>query len=287
MFPTCLLSCVRLLVTPRTVARQAPLSKEEYWSWLPFPPPGESSGPRDQTYVSYRQVDSLPLSHLGGPQYSYMHYSLRRVWSFVTSWTGSSVHGISQARILEWVPIPFSKGSSWPRNQTQVSHSAGRCIASEPPRKPRYIMAPKEIILLKTCKLSPIRYLTSRTQLTFLLPLTAPIAEEGFGSLVIIPQVSPLTLTPPRSRHWFLRTESLLSLSCAPSATEHITLHYDFVHPCLFPPRACEFPGTYVLFISVSSTHPMANIEWYRISISNISDECMSKWIRWNGQPFP
>ena len=33
----------------------------------------------------------------------------------------SSVHGISQARILEWVAISFSRGSSWPRNQTQVS----------------------------------------------------------------------------------------------------------------------------------------------------------------------
>ena len=35
---------------------------------------------------------------------------------------GSSVHGILQARILEWVAIPFSRGSSWPRNQIQVSH---------------------------------------------------------------------------------------------------------------------------------------------------------------------
>ena len=34
---------------------------------------------------------------------------------------GSSVHGISQARILEWVAIPFSRGSSWPRDQTHVS----------------------------------------------------------------------------------------------------------------------------------------------------------------------
>ena len=33
----------------------------------------------------------------------------------------SSVHGISQARILEWVSISFSRGSSWPRDQTQVS----------------------------------------------------------------------------------------------------------------------------------------------------------------------
>ena len=39
---------------------------------------------------------------------------------------GSSVHGILQAGILEWVAIPFSRGSSWPRNWTQASHIAGR-----------------------------------------------------------------------------------------------------------------------------------------------------------------
>ena len=37
----------------------------------------------------------------------------------------SSVHWISQARILEWVALPFSRGSSWPRDQTWVSCSAG------------------------------------------------------------------------------------------------------------------------------------------------------------------
>ena len=39
---------------------------------------------------------------------------------------GSSVHGILQARILEWIAIHFSRGSSWPRDRTQVSHTAGR-----------------------------------------------------------------------------------------------------------------------------------------------------------------
>ena len=39
---------------------------------------------------------------------------------------GSSVQGILQARILEWVAIPFSRGSSWPRDWTQVSCTAGR-----------------------------------------------------------------------------------------------------------------------------------------------------------------
>ena len=40
----------------------------------------------------------------------------------------SSIHGIFQARVLEWVAISFSKGSSQPRDQTQVSHIVGRCF---------------------------------------------------------------------------------------------------------------------------------------------------------------
>ena len=39
---------------------------------------------------------------------------------------GSSIHGIFQARILEWVAISFSRRSSWPRDWTQVSRIIGR-----------------------------------------------------------------------------------------------------------------------------------------------------------------
>ena len=42
---------------------------------------------------------------------------------------GSSVYGILQARILEWVTISFSTGSSWPRNWTPVSCIAGRFLS--------------------------------------------------------------------------------------------------------------------------------------------------------------
>jgi len=42
----------------------------------------------------------------------------------------SIVHGILQARILEWVAFPFSRGSSWPRDQTQGSHIEGRFFTS-------------------------------------------------------------------------------------------------------------------------------------------------------------
>ena len=38
----------------------------------------------------------------------------------------SSIHGILQARILEWIAISFSRGSSQPRDWTQVSYTAGR-----------------------------------------------------------------------------------------------------------------------------------------------------------------
>ena len=41
-----------------------------------------------------------------------------------------ATHGILQARILEWVAFPFSRGSSQPRDQTHVSHIAGRFFTS-------------------------------------------------------------------------------------------------------------------------------------------------------------
>ena len=48
---------------------------------------------------------------------------------------GSSVSGISQARMLEQVAISFSRGSSQPRNQTRVSWLAGGFFTTEPPGK--------------------------------------------------------------------------------------------------------------------------------------------------------
>ena len=49
-------------------------------------------------------------------------YSLSHVWLFADPGDcSSSVHGISQARILEWVTISYSRGASQPRDQTWVS----------------------------------------------------------------------------------------------------------------------------------------------------------------------
>ena len=47
------------------------------------------------------------------------------------------VHGILQVRILEWVAFPFSRGSSQPRDQTQVSCIAGDSLPAEPQGKPK------------------------------------------------------------------------------------------------------------------------------------------------------
>ena len=58
---------------------------------------------------------------------------------FVTlDWSpsGSAVHGILWARILEWVAMPFSRGSSQPRDQTHVSCIAGRFFTTEALGKP-------------------------------------------------------------------------------------------------------------------------------------------------------
>ena len=55
------------------------------------------------------------------------HHLCLSLWDPMNySQLGSSVHGILQARILECVAIPFSRGSSRPRDRTQVYHIAGR-----------------------------------------------------------------------------------------------------------------------------------------------------------------
>jgi len=51
---------------------------------------------------------------------------------------GSSVHGILQGRILEWVAISFSRGSSWPRNLTWASCIVSRFFTNPCPIRSRY-----------------------------------------------------------------------------------------------------------------------------------------------------
>ena len=54
---------------------------------------------------------------------------------------GFSVHGIFQARILEWIAISFSTGSSQPKDQTQVSRIAGRRFTIWATREAQYCLS--------------------------------------------------------------------------------------------------------------------------------------------------
>ena len=104
-----------------------------------------------------------PLSHQGSPILSKIihKYQKRVVWIFPKhlnmkvkvlvaqsslticnpmncSLPGSSVHGTSQARILEWGAIPFSRGSSRPRDRTHVSWIGGRFFTFSATREASY-----------------------------------------------------------------------------------------------------------------------------------------------------
>ena len=82
--------------------------------------------------------------------------------------SGSSVRGIFQARMLEWVAISYSMGSSGSRNQTCVSCSAGRFFTAEPLGKPlSYLKEEKRVLCnqarpsRKACILERIKVIVS------------------------------------------------------------------------------------------------------------------------------
>ena len=77
---------------------------------------------------------------------------------FATLWIVA--HRIFQARILEWVSISFSRGSSWPRDQTRVSLIAARGFTSEPPGSPIYIWEGPKILRPKLIELKEVHGLT-------------------------------------------------------------------------------------------------------------------------------
>ena len=133
---------------PIDCTHQAPLSmgfsRQEYWSGLPFPSPGDLPHPGIEPRSPVLHADSLPTELWGKPQrcLQNLNHSSRAsckpeslklksevAQSCLTlcdpmdcNLPGSSVHGILQARILEWVAISFSRGSSQPRDQTQGSN---------------------------------------------------------------------------------------------------------------------------------------------------------------------
>ena len=93
------LSCVQLLAIPWTVAHQAPLSlrfpRQEYWSGLPFPSPGDLPNPGLLCLLHW-QADSLSLCHLGSLKQFYYPFffflsAKKRTCSHIFKWMFSSV----------------------------------------------------------------------------------------------------------------------------------------------------------------------------------------------------
>ena len=62
-----------------------------------------------------------------------MYSMMTTLYNTANPWT--KVHGILQARILEWVAVPISRGFSQPGDQTQVSCIAGGFFSSQGTRK--------------------------------------------------------------------------------------------------------------------------------------------------------
>ena len=115
-----LLSHVQFFCRPPGSSVHGIVSRKEYWSGLPFPTFRGSYWHRDRTptFAGRFFTTEPPGKRL------YYHWvsewkSLSCVQPFVTPWTvACQAHAILQARILEWVAIPFSRGSSQHENQT-------------------------------------------------------------------------------------------------------------------------------------------------------------------------
>ena len=111
-----LLSHVRLFATPWAVAYKASLSvgfsRQEYWSALPFPSPGDLPDPGIKPRSPALEADTLTSEPPGKPKCAGAAKSLQSCPTLCDprdgSPPGSPVPGILQARTLEWVAISFS-----------------------------------------------------------------------------------------------------------------------------------------------------------------------------------
>ena len=73
---------------------------------------------------------SFPYNRVGTPGYVVVVLKVAQLCPTLCDPMDYTVHGILQARILEWVAFLFSRGSSQLRDQTQVSRIAGRFFTS-------------------------------------------------------------------------------------------------------------------------------------------------------------
>ena len=126
-------------------------SRQEYWSGWLYSSLGDLPHPEIKPGSPALQADSLPTELSGKSlalliRFQRINLSEQTVSESICccclitklclfydpmdcSPPGSSVHGIFQARILEWVAISFSRGSSQPRDRTSISYVA--CIGRQ------------------------------------------------------------------------------------------------------------------------------------------------------------
>ena len=90
-------------------------SRQEYWSGLPFPSPGDLSNPGIKAGSPALQANYLHLSHQGSPNMKYSR----------------------QARILEWVAFPSSEDLPNPGIETKSPTLHADSLPAEPPGKPK------------------------------------------------------------------------------------------------------------------------------------------------------
>ena len=85
-----------------------------------------------QDYKKYLYIVPMPFF---SPFYKVMKVKVAQSCPTLCDPRDYTVHGILQARILEWVAFPFSRGSSQPRDRTQVSRITGGFFTSWPTRE--------------------------------------------------------------------------------------------------------------------------------------------------------
>ena len=115
----------------------------EWWQWIEWDGFGEyilhiwGKGKDDEWERKDTALVSSLCSLISDDAVPYMKWS-RPVVSDC-SLPGFSVHGIFQAIVLEWIAISFSRGSSWPRDRTQVSRILDRRLTVWATREVLYI----------------------------------------------------------------------------------------------------------------------------------------------------
>ena len=101
------------------------ISRARILEWVNISFSRESSQARDWTHISFTGRQTLSLGRLLTWSVKIAQLCLTLCDPVNCSPPGSSVHGILQARIMEWVAVPFSRGSPQPKDGPQVSRIAG------------------------------------------------------------------------------------------------------------------------------------------------------------------